>query len=108
VLALEISVNGQYVLTAGVPRWRAMTANISAQRRGDSDDPRMSIDVFAVCLDRDGDPQSVGWQPIRIEEGDVVTVRAIETSKVSLPDGPGPGGRLADYDGELLPEKDGA
>lgn len=56
MFALEISVNGQHRVTAGVPRWLALTANLGAERHGECDDPRMNMSVFAVGLDPDGRP----------------------------------------------------
>jgi hypothetical protein len=87
MFALEVSINGEVALTAGVEDWTLIHADILALRANE----KIEEDRFEIKVDgmpqqvTQGQHEHIRWGTKRLQLGDVIQVRLIETESVDPP-----------------------
>ncbi len=87
MIALEISINGKKVLTAGVEDWDLLHANIIAKRaREQQEHDEFDINVGGLPQQVEQEKlEHIRWGRKKLQIGDEITIRLIDTDSVDAP-----------------------
>lgn len=88
MIALEVSINGEKFLTAGVADWDLITAHLTADRINLAPDktPRFRFHIGGMTIpELDGFRRHLNWNVGRLGLEDAVTFRLVETDNVDPP-----------------------